>query len=261
MSSRRVMAMVWRHLYNFRHSADRITDMFYWPAMDILLWGLTSVYIREAGAAMPNLVVMLLTALVFWQVVWRSQYEITTNLLEELWSENTLNIFGSPLTVVEWMISTLVLGVVKMGLTVGFALGLVYLMYGVNILRMGITLVPFGMLLLMSGWYIGLVVAALIIRYGTRIQTLAWSGVYLLAPFSAIYYPVDRLPIWAQQVAAGVPTSYVFEGMRQVLAGGGINSWGLMVSAGLTCLYIVVAAAFFGLMFRARLQAGLSELE
>jgi ABC-2 type transport system permease protein len=145
--------------------------------------------------------------------------------------------------------------------TVGFAFLLVFLIYGVNVLELGWYMLPFVALLLMSGWYVGFLVASLIVRFGTRIQTLAWSGVYLLAPFSAIYYPVETLPAWAQTVAHLLPMSYVFEGMRAVLFSGSLETGLLLKSLGLDLLYLVLAIGFFRKMFEASRKAGLASLE
>jgi len=260
MNWARARAIVWRHIYNFKHSWDRVFDMFYWPAMDILLWGLTSVYIRQT-ASFPDLIKILLTALIFWQVIWRSQYEITTSLLEEMWAHNMVNLFATPLTVFEWMAGVIMLGLTKMIFTIIFVFSLVFFMYGVEVLQMGWLLLPFVVLLLISGWYIGFLVSSFIVRFGTKIQTLAWSGVYMLAPFSAIYYPVKTLPLWAQKISAWVPASYVFEGMRSVLATGTMDQGNLIKSAGLTGIYLVIGISFFVLMFNKSKKQGLTSLE
>jgi ABC-2 type transport system permease protein len=261
MSKARIFAIFWRHIYNFKHSWDRLFDSFYWPALDILLWGLTSVYIKQASTTIPDIVVILLSGLVYWQVVWRSQYEITVNLLEELWSHNFVNLFATPLKVSEWVVSVLLLGIVKMVFTVGFALFLVFSIYGVNMFEVGWYMVPFVILLLASGWFIGFFVAGIILRYGKRIQTIAWAGVYLFAPFSAIYYTVDTLPDWAQKVSRLVPMSYIFEGMRTVLLGGYLDIRLLGVSSLLVVVYMVLSIWFFYFMFRLSRKAGLASLE
>ena len=261
MSTARIWAMILRHLYNFKHSWDRLTDMFYWPAMDIILWGLTSAYIMREGTEVPNLILVLLSAVVFWLVVWRSQYEITVNLLEDLWSENLMNLFASPLTLFEWITASLLLGLIKIAMTIGFTLLLVWLLHDVNLLVIGLPGVLFLFVLLTCGWFVGLFVAGILVRFGSRLQTMAWAGVYLLAPFSAIYYPISQLPEWAQRVAAWVPMSYVFEGMRSLLFEG-VMRWDWLVrAAGLTGVYILLAAGFLMIMFEKRREAGLSTLE
>jgi len=261
MNKARVWAVMLRHLYYFKHSWERWTDAFYWPAVDILLWGLTSVYIREIANSVPNLVLVILTGLVFWQVVWRSQYEITVNLLEEMWNQNMVNLFSTPLKISEWMMGLAVVGVAKMVLTAGFAFFLVFALYKVNVFQVGWLFLPMMMMLLMSGWYIGFFVAGLLIRWGKNIQTMAWAGVYLLAPFSAIYYPVSSLPEWAQKVASFIPTSYLFEGMRSMLLTGTVDQSGLLKSAGLIFGYLILSIGFFFMMFNQSKKQGLASLE
>ncbi|MDZ7586480.1 MAG: ABC transporter permease [Patescibacteria group bacterium] len=257
----RVKAVIWRHFYNFKHSWDRLSDAFYWPAMDIFIWGLTSMYIREATVEIPNIVMLLMTGLVFWMIVWRGQYEITVNLLEEMWNSNLVNLFTTPLTVYEWMMGVVVLGIAKMIMTISFAGILVYLLYAVNVFRFGWLILPFMALLLMFGWSVGFIVAGLIIRFGMRIQTLAWTGIYLLAPFSAIYYPVSSLPAWAQTIAKWTPTSYVFEGMRSVIFTGTMDQANLIKSLGLTIIFFLSSIGFFLMMFNQSRKTGLARLE
>jgi len=257
----RVKAVIWRHLYNFKHSWDRLSDAFYWPAMDIFIWGLTSMYIREATVEIPNIVMLLMTGLVFWMIVWRGQYEITVNLLEEMWNSNLVNLFTTPLTVYEWMTGVVMLGIAKMIITISFAGILVYLLYAVNVFKFGWLILPFMALLLMFGWSVGFIVAGLIVRFGMRIQTLAWTGIYILAPFSAIYYPVASLPGWAQTIARWTPTSYVFEGMRSVIFTGTMDQVGLIKSVGLTIVFFLSAIGFFLLMFNQSRKSGLARLE
>ena len=221
MSKTRIFAVIIRHLYNLKHTLDRLIDCFYWPAMDILLWGLTSVYFQTTGGSMPQIVLMILSGLVLWMVVSRSQYETTLNLLEELWSSNLVNLFSTPLTVFEWMVAVVILGFIKTIITLVFAAALIGLLYQVNILgALGWLLLPFMGLLFMFGWASGFIVAGLLVRFGMRIQALSWTLIYLVAPFSAVFYPVNSLPVWAQNIAVWLPTSYIFEGMRAILFGG-----------------------------------------
>ncbi|MCX6816405.1 MAG: ABC transporter permease [Candidatus Beckwithbacteria bacterium] len=262
MNRGRINAVIWRHLYNFRHSLDRLADSFYWPAVDILLWGLTSVYIQKSGANVSQIVLMILSGLVLWMVVWRSQYEITINLLEELWSSNLVNLFSTPLKVSEWIVAVVILGLMKMVTTISFATLLIWLLYKINVLSgLGWLLLPYMALLLMFGWVAGFLVAGLILRFGMRIQALAWMAIYVLSPFSAVFYPLSVLPVWAQKIAAWVPTSYIFEGMRAVLSGGQIEMTGLIKSAVLTTVYLLLSIWFFFLCFKESKKIGLARLE
>lgn len=261
MNFKRVLAVIVRHLYNFKHSLNRMSDGFYWPAIDIVLWGLTSQYIQKAGGEVSNIVLILLSALIFWQIIWRGQYEITVNLLEEFWNKNLVNLFSTPLRTSEWITALLLLGIVKLMLTISFAMLLTFLLYSINLFAFGWLLIPFFASLLMVGWWVGLFVAGLIIRFGQSIETFAWSGVFLLAPFSAIYYPVSSLPSWARIISQAIPSSYIFEGMRESIQTGTVPVQKLGISFFLNIIYLVLSILFFNYSFKKSLEKGLARLE
>lgn len=260
MNINRILAVIVRYLYNFKHSLNRLTDAFYWPAMDLIIWGLTSQYFQQAGQA-SNLVLIFLTAMVFWMIVWRSQYEITVNLLEELWDRNLVNLFSSPLSIDEWTVAVLLLGFVKILLTIIFTFILTRILYSINLITIGFLLLPFFTLLMFSGWWAGFIVAGINLRFGKKIETIAWSGIYVLVPFSAVYYPVASLPLWAQKIALLVPMSYIFEGMRQVLLTGQIPWQKFLTSFILSIFYLILAIAFFKASFSKACEQGLAKLD
>jgi len=260
MNFQRIKAIVLRHLYNAKHDLHKAFDSFYWPAMDIILWGLTSQYIQRSANQLSNIVIILLSALIFWQVVWRGQYEITVSLLEEMWTQNLINLVASPLTINEWLAGLFLLGFLKMIPTILIAGFLAWIMYTVNILTFGWMLIPFFASLLMVGWWIGVIVAGLLIQFGRQFSAIAWSGVYLLAPFSAIYYPVSSLPNWAQKISRVLPSAYIFEGMRKTISTGQIPLANLLISFILNLIYLVLAVIFFKLSFQKSKQKGLERL-
>lgn len=247
MSWTRIWAIVLRHLYLFPKSFDRLTDMLYWPIMDIVLWGFTTRWLQQqgGGGGVQNIALVVLTALVFWQVVWRTNYEVSVNLLEELWSANLVNMFATPLKPIEWVFALMTIGFLKMFVSVVVGVGAVWLLYSLNIFSIGWVMIPYIALLMFSGWFMGFLGASLIMLGGTRVQTIAWTMGFLFAPFSAVYYPLTVLPHWAQVVAHALPTTYVFEGMRRILLNG-VFSWEYMLkSLVLSLIYLIVAICFF----------------
>ncbi len=122
-------------------------------------------------------------------------------------------------------------------------------------------LLPFLFSLMMSGWFMGFTASALIIYYGRRVQNLAWMLAYALAPFSAVFYPVSSLPGWAQSVSSGLPMTYIFEGMRQILRGGPLPIRSLAISFGLNVVYLTLSILFFGRMFERSRAKGLGRLD
>ena len=204
---------------------------------------------------------MVVSGIVLWIVLWRGQYEFTVNILEDVWNKNLINMFVSPLKVSEWIASFSLLGFVKAIISTGFASLVALLLYKVKIFANGLSLMPFLFLLLMTGWWVGLFVGGMIMRFGTKVQNFAWSMVFIIAPFSAVYYPLSALPGWAQKISMIVPSSYVFEGAREVITKGGMDWQKVLIALSLNVLYLALALAFFKSSFKKVLNRGLVKFQ
>jgi len=244
----------------FRRSFDRMSDVFYWPTIDLLLWGLTSQYFRSFTPDANKVLLMIITGILFWIIAWRGQYEISVNMLEDLWNENFINIFVSPIKFSEWVISFLIIGILKGILSLVFAAGIAFILYHVHIFNYGFYLLPFLFSLLLTGWWVGFFVGGLILRFGTKVQTFAWTLVMVMSPFAAIYYPVSILPDWAQIIAKFVPPSYIFEGARSILYNGNFDWLNLVYSFGLNFIYLLLGYLFLYNSFKKIMNKGMVHL-
>ena len=234
-----------------------MSDVFYWPTIDLLMWGLTSSYLRSYISNGVSIVTMIISGILLWIMTWRGQYEITVNFLDELWNKNLINVFAAPVKLSEWVTSVIIIGIVKAIISITFASGVAYLFYKVNFFSYGFQMLPIILLLIMSGWWVGFIVAGVILRFGTRVQTLAWTAVWLISPFSAIYYPLSALPVWAQTVAKFVPTSYMFEAAREIIKTGYLDGNKIYISLGLNLIYLILALIFLQKSFDKVLDKGL----
>jgi ABC-2 type transport system permease protein len=139
---------------------------------------------------------------------------------------------------------------------VGAAVTLAIVLYAASIFDLGLALIVFFANLLVTGWAVGLMVAALVLRYGLAAENLAWGVIFVLAPISGIYYPVSVLPGWLQRVAWCLPTSYVFEGMRGVLLDS-VFKWDLLFGAvALNAVYVAAGVGIFFTAFRGARRRG-----
>jgi ABC-2 type transport system permease protein len=79
----------------------------------------------------------------------------------------------------------------------------------------------------------------------------------LLSPFVGVFYPLATLPPWMQYVGHLLPPSFVFEGMRAVLAGQRFSPAGLVAGAAIAVADILLAGYFFTRVFRYAIRTGL----
>jgi len=257
MKVHRIKGIVLRYMFIMKHSINRWSDVIYWPVIDLLLWGLTIKYVTLLSSNPQKVVVSVIAGLLLWTLVWRAQYEISVNILEDLWSKNLINLFVSPLTFWEFITAFLIIGLIKVVIGFVFTSFIAYLLYRVNMFIFGFYLIPFVLLLFMTGWWVGFLVGGLILRFGTKVEQFAWSMISLLSPFTAIYYPLSILPNWAQTVAKFVPTSYIFEGAREVITKGILDPKKIIICFILNCIYITLALIFMRKSFDKILQKGL----
>ncbi|OHA18416.1 MAG: hypothetical protein A2664_00530 [Candidatus Taylorbacteria bacterium RIFCSPHIGHO2_01_FULL_46_22b] len=226
----RIQALIIRHLYLFKRSMPRLMDIFFWPILELLLWGFLSLYINKLNIVGFNAVTVLLGAVIFWDLLTQSQRAVSVAFLEDVWERNFLNIFVSPLRLSEFLASTIILALLRI-VAVGLLMALIaFFFYHLNLLIFGFSLIPFVLNLLVFGAAVGLFTTALILRYGTSAQVLAFGMLFLVQPFAAVFYPVSVLPQMLQWVAYLLPPTYVFEGMRAVIATGMLPS-GLLLGA------------------------------
>lgn len=256
----RVKAIIIKNIFNEFSNIIRLADSLYWPIIDIAVWGLSSVWLQKSQANVPNVVLVMMTGLVLWQVMSRANNEISLTLLEEVWSKSLVNLFSTPLLLSEWLCGVLITGLIKTGFVLIFGAGVVWAFYALNIFSAGWYLLPFVFSLIMFGWIIGLLGASIIIYWGQKMQSIPWMMLFLFAPFSAVFYPIEVLPAWMKVIAKMLPGSYIFEGMRKVIFTGTMPLNDLLISFALNIIYLALTLLLFKFMFEKSRARGLSQL-
>jgi len=255
----RIQALVLRYTYLYTRSVPRVTEIFFWPLMDLLVWGYVTLYLQRIGgvSAPANVFMFLLGAMIFWDILYRAQQGVTLSFLEDVWARNLLNVFVAPVRIGEFVLATYIVGLFRITITVAMLAGLAYALYSFNIFSLGMSLLPFFANLLLMGWALGMVTTSLIMRWGQAAEALAWGVPFLIQPIAAVFYPLDVLPRWVQPIALCIPATHVFEGMRQVLRGEGVSAASLTAAFALNAIYLVAAALFFRYMFDVARRKGL----
>jgi ABC-2 type transport system permease protein len=251
-SARRIWGMMYRHLALYRRSWPRLLELCYWPVLQMCIWGFTASYL---AARMGNPVAVaagtLLGGVLLWEVALRSQMGVAISFLEELWSRNLGHVFVSPLRPWELVAALISMSMIRMVLGVAPAILLAWGLYAFNLFALGPVLVLFFANLMVMGWWVALGVVSLILRHGAGAEPLAWSVLFGLTPFSAVFYPVSVLPAALRPLALALPSSHVFEGMRAVVLRGEIRWDHLAWAAGLNVVWTIAAALVFAQQFRA----------
>jgi ABC-2 type transport system permease protein len=258
MNLGRVWVLVVRYIFIYRRSVIRLIEVLFWPTMTLLVWGFVMLFIQRVGQGdLPRVITFLIGAMIFWDILFRVQQGVALSFLEDIWARNLLNVFCAPVRLSEYVMATFLFGLLRVGVTLGFLAMLSWLLYHFNLFSLGFSLLPFIANLLVMGLTIGILAMAVILRYGHGAEPFAWALPFMLQPFSAVFYPVTVLPKGMQAVAWGLPSTYVFEGMRQVIQSGIIPWSNLVWAVGLNLVYLSAAVWLLLYMFDLARDRGL----
>lgn len=235
----RIQALLLKYTYISMNRIDRLFDIIYWPIIDLFVWGFASYYIKALSNI--NILSMLLGGIILWVFVWRSSQDIATFVLEDFWARNLYNLFSSPIKISEHVTSIILFAFLRGMTSFAVLVALSYLMYSFNIFTLPLFFLGFSVLILsMVGWSLGLLIVSLLLRFGQRIQVLAWSSIWVIQPFSCVFYPLAVLPPWAQSIAKFLPTTYVFENMRNFFLDGATIVYSQLVYAFTVSLFLMI---------------------
>lgn len=255
MSFTRISAIVLRQYYLIHGNAARLVSIFFWPLLDILLWGFISKYLSTFAG--ESFILTLLGAIILWDFLVRVMYGLTMAFFEDVWSRNFLNIFASPLGVSEYIIGMVLSSVITT--TLGFIIMLIFssVIFGFTITAYGFLALPFLFILFLSGVALGIVGVSMVLRYGPSAEWFIWPLPAVIAPFAGVFYPLETLPHWMQLVGQALPPSYVFEGVRAIAAGKGFEMGTLLLGIVLAAFYIALAYGLFLHVYRRAVRTGL----
>jgi ABC-2 type transport system permease protein len=257
-SSRRIAAMVLRYWYLLRSSWARLTELIYWPAVQMLMWGFLQSYLSQQTSTFARAGGVLVGAVLLWDILFRGQLGFSVSFLEEMYARNLGNLLISPLRAWEFVAALMIMSIVRLAIGMVPVTLLAIWFFGFNLWALGLALAAFFLNLMLTAWAVGILVSGLVLRNGLGAETFAWSIMFLFLPLTCVYYPVAILPGWLQYLAWALPPTYVFEGMRALLAEQTFRIDLMIQSLALNLvLFAAATAAFLALLASARRNGSL----
>jgi ABC-2 type transport system permease protein len=257
MNLNRTSAIVIRHLYLVGGSPARVLPLFAWVAIDMVLWGFITRYLNAVSAAKFDFVPIFLGAVLLWDFFTRVMHGVTMAFMEDVWSRNFLNIFATPLSISEYVGGLVLSSIATSAVGLIVMIVLASTIFGLSFLAYGIALLPFLLVLFLFGIALGILGAAVVLRFGPASEWFIWPVPALVSPFAGVFYPIATLPRWMQYICLGLPPAYVFENVRAIVAGGELSAVGLSVGVVLAIIDVLVACWVFVRVYRHSVRTGL----
>jgi ABC-2 type transport system permease protein len=129
--------------------------------------------------------------------------------------------------------------------------------FGFSFFAYGLAIVPFVLVLFITGISLGILGTAIVLRLGPASEWLIWPIPSLLSPFVGVFYPLSTLPAWMQAIGHALPPSYVFQAMRAIVAGQPPPLDLLALAVALSAVYLLAACWVFARVYHFALRTGL----
>lgn len=242
MSIHRIKISLLHTWYHFTHSMETWVDLFWNSALQMLIFAFLAVVFSKGDNPLQGM--YMIAGMVFWNVIWSAQYGISVGVLWEIWSHSLSSLFITPLTLEEFLVGQGISSAVKAFISIVITVVVGSLVYDFSMAVFGWMIPVYFILLFFFGIAMGMFVISLIFRFGTDVQSLSWSIVFLVQPLGAVFYPVEILPSFVRTIAFGIPTTYIYETIRGQLKDGSIQWNYILIATGLTVIYFIGAYLF-----------------
>jgi ABC-2 type transport system permease protein len=256
ISANRIQAMVLRYWYLLMSSWPRLLELIYWPALQIITWGFLQNYIAQNDSFFARAGGTLIGAVILWDILFRGQLGFSISFLEEMWARNLGNLMMSPLRPIEFLISLMIMSLVRLAIGVIPMTLLALFFFHFNFFAIGLPLIAFFCNLIFTSWSVGIFVSGLVLRNGLGAESIVWTLMFGLMPLACIYYPVAVLPGWLQVIAWTLPPTYVFEGMRSLLIDHVFRADLMLWSLGINAVLFAASFAIFLALLRSAKHHG-----
>lgn len=207
----KIWAFAARNLLVNRRNVFAVFEMIFWPGIGILSVGLLTQFLNLES----EIVTFVLIGAISMNTIQIAQLDVSYSLLYDVWSKSLKHKFIAPINLSHVLVGAGLVGLLR-GLLVFMVMGLLSMwFFDMDLSRAG----PIALLIFLTGMFlnaaiIGILVLALVLRFGHRAEVAAWSFSYLLFLLCGLYYPVTILPAGFRAMAQLVPLTHFLDYFR-----------------------------------------------
>ncbi len=249
----KMKALMYRDAHIMFNSKYRLVEIFYFPITTIIIWGLFALYTRTFSAE-AGLVVLIVN--IFWSFALLAQSMTNMSINEDVWSGSLKQDLLSGISEFEYIggriisssLTSVAVLLILFGIGMAFGIAPVIANTGAILFLSVVALV--------AAIALAVMVAGLYIYLGKEYGFLAWTFLQIFIVLSAPFFPISVYPDFIQPVVNVMPFTHVFEGTRQLVAGGTLDSYNILMSVILAFIYLAVSLPFYYYSFRRGKKTG-----
>ncbi|MBI2542644.1 MAG: ABC transporter permease [Candidatus Aenigmarchaeota archaeon] len=229
----------------------KLAEIFFFPIITVLIWGLFSVFMQRF-AVEAGLIVVIMN--LFWSFAHVSQTSTNIAMLEDVWSGSFKQLFVSGITKSEYIIARLIFSSFVAILILSIISIMAYYIFNITLLAENFfTFLELISITLIASMALSVIIASLIISWGKEYGFLAWTILQIFILLSAPFYTVDVLPQTIQYISYVMPYTNVFETTRNLITTGFVDSTVILKGFIIAVLYLFLSFPLYNFAFnRAR---------
>jgi ABC-2 type transport system permease protein len=242
-----------RSLLVNRRNVFAIFEMLFWPGISIFSVGLLTKFLKLDSAT----VTFVLIGAIGMNTIQIAQLDLSYSLLYDVWSKSLKHKFIAPIRLSHILVGAGLVGLIR-GFLVFVIMSLLCMwFFGMDLSRPGFM----GLLIFLAGMFLnaiilGILVLALVLRFGHRAEVAAWAFAYLLVLLCGLYYPVTVLPPGIREMAQFVPLTYFLDYFRHFYGFPLLSPHPLLHGFWQSVVYLMVSYLLLKVTLRSALKRG-----
>jgi ABC-2 type transport system permease protein len=242
-----------RSLLVNRRNVFAIFEMLFWPGISIFSVGLLTKFLKLDSAT----VTFVLIGAIGMNTIQIAQLDLSYSLLYDVWSKSLKHKFIAPIRLSHILVGAGLVGLIRGFLVFVIMSFLCMWLFGMDLSRPGFM----GLLIFLAGMFLnavilGILVLALVLRFGHRAEVAAWAFAYLLVLLCGLYYPVTVLPPGIREMAQFVPLTYFLDYFRHFYGFPLLSPHPLLHGFLQSVIYLMVSYLLLKVTLRSALKRG-----
>uniref|UniRef100_A0A7C3ZAH6 ABC transporter permease n=1 Tax=Desulfobacca acetoxidans TaxID=60893 RepID=A0A7C3ZAH6_9BACT len=207
----KIWAFAARSVLINRRNVFALFEMVFWPGISIFSVGLLTKFLQLN----QETVTFVLIGAIGMNTIQIAQLDLSYSFLYDVWAKSLRHKFIAPISLSHLLLGTGLVGLTRGCLVFVIMTLLCTTLFGMDLGRPGFT----GLVIFLAGMFLnaailGILVLALVLRFGHRAEVAAWAFAYLLFLLCGLYYPVTVLPAGIKEMAQFVPLTHFLDSFR-----------------------------------------------
>lgn len=237
-----------------RRNPARVIEILVWPSFEALLFGLLAsggTSLEPEGRAIT---LTILTGIVYWNCTARVIQESVAQFIDDFISKNIQNLLITPVTLFELLIAVTAASLTKMALSIGALLFVLAFVFSGFFSTLGPHALLWVFQLELFGVALSLFALSAVLLFGERASFSGWILSTIIQIFSLAFYDRSALPQPLFILSYFIPSSYIFESIRQYTPTNALLDVNQAIALALSGVYLLtgvfVARSAYGIARR-----------